>query len=93
MPSSFQIKKVHTNNASNIFGGIISNNTANIFGGIISNNTENIYSGIISNFSINHYQHTQISEKINQRCLENPDIFFGPQNDCGWCGGKGCGHC
>jgi hypothetical protein len=28
----------------------------------------------------------------NQRFLGNPDIF-GPQLDCGWCGGGGCGHC
>lgn len=27
-----------------------------------------------------------------QKCLGNPDIF-GPQHDCGWCGGGGCGHC
>ena len=54
-----------------------------------------IYGAILRNSSgIRVYRSakTGLLKTINKKNAGHPDIY-GPCKDCGWCGGKGCGHC
>ena len=35
---------------------------------------------------------SNLYKTIKKKNTGHPDIY-GPCKDCGWCGGKGCGHC